>query len=495
MEVRTSFTPLDKATCYPAFKAHDVRFDGRVFVGVSSTGIYCRPVCRVKMPKEENCVFYSSAAAAEAAGYRPCLKCRPELAPGFAPVDAAARLSQKAALLMEEDCLCESSLEELAGSLHVTDRHLRRVFVSEYGVSPVQYLQTCRLLLAKSLLTDTNLSVTDVAFTAGFGSIRRFNALFKKHYRLCPSALRKQMLPSQIGDHDSITLFLGYRPPYLWDSILTFLGERAIPGVETVSDDAYHRTVAIMQGETACRGWITVRNAEKKNALAVTVSGTLLPALSFVLLRVKLLFDLQCDPAEIYLKLAGMNEMKAGLCVAGTRLPGCFDPFEMSVRAVLGQQITVKAARTLAGRIASVYGAEIQTPMEGLTHTFPAPEDFCKPDNFIEDDLGKLGVTSARARSIQALAKGILHGDIELSKSAAPDIQMGKLFALPGIGPWTVQYIAMRTLHWPDAFPHTDYGVKKALEGRSPKEILALAEKWRPWRAYATINLWNSLHI
>ncbi len=486
---KPSPTP-DAKIYYPAFKAHDARFDGRVFVGVSSTGIYCRPVCRVKMPKEENCTFYHGAAAAEAAGYRPCLKCRPELAPGFAPVDAAGRLSQKAALLIEEDGLCESSLTELACELDVTDRHLRRVFASEYGVSPVRYLQTYRLLLAKSLLTDTLLPVTDVAFAAGFGSVRRFNALFRQHYHLSPSSLRKQVKDIHADGRDSITLFLGYRPPYRWDAILTFLAGRAIPGVEAVADGAYYRTAALHQGGVSYRGWISVRHAEKKNALAVTVSSTLLPVLPKTLARVKHLFDLQCGPEEVFNRLAAMNELQDGLCVCGMRLPGCFDAFEMSVRAVLGQQVTVKAARTLAARVAAAYGTEIETPIAGLTHTFPAPVQLCDADEL----LGRgLGITGTRARCIGALAAALVGGEVELSRSADPGLQMKKLLGLPGFGEWTVQYIAMRALGWPDAFPHTDYGVKKALGDRTPKERLELAERWRPWRSYATIQLWNSL--
>lgn len=489
-----SIAPLDHKIYYPVFKSHDARFDGRVFVAVSSTGIYCRPVCRVKMPKEDNCAFYNSAAAAEAAGYRPCLRCRPELAPGFAPIDAGSRLSRKAALLMEDDCFYDSSIEKLAKELDVTDRHLRRSFLSEYGVSPVQYLQTYRLLLAKNLLTDTNLPVTDIAFTAGFGSVRRFNAVFKKHYRMSPSALRKQVKPAHLAGYDSITLYLGYRPPYLWNGILNFLQGRAIPGVELVSDNAYHRTVTLPHNQKMYRGWITVQHAEKKNMLSVTISGTLLPVLSKVLMRVKHLFDLHCDPVEIYDKLAVMNNIKEGMCVSGTRLPGSFDAFEMAVRAVLGQQITVKAAKTLATRIASTFGTEISTPFAELTHTFPTPEDFCALTGSIENHLGVLGVTGARARSILALASALRNGDLELSRNANPDIQRKKLLALPGFGPWTVQYIAMRALGWPDAFPDTDYGVKKALSGYSPKEIVELAEQWRPWRSYATIHLWNSLN-
>ena len=477
---------------YAALKAHDSRFDGRFFVGVSSTGIYCRPVCRVKTPKEENCTFYNSAASAEANGYRPCLKCRPELAPGIAPIDATAHLARKAARLIESDLSYDSSLEELAQLLGVTDRHLRRVFVAEYGVAPVQYKQTYRLLLTKSLLTDTQLTVTDVAFAAGFGSVRRFNTLFQKHYRMTPSSLRKQAKPLDAAERDSITLFLGYRPPYRWDSILAFLEGRAIPGVELVFDHAYHRTVVMPHNGQVHRGWLTVRHDEKKHVLALTISEALLPVASKVLARVKHLFDLYCEPEEVYRTLDVMNHIKAGICVPGTRLPGSFDAFEMAVRAVLGQQITVKAAQTLAMRIVEKMGAEIITPIAGLTHTFPTAADFCSLDH-IEDHLGVLGVTRTRSRSIQALAMGLLNGEIELTPNADPALQMQKLLDLPGFGPWTVQYIAMRALSWPDAFPHTDYGVKKALEGYSAKDILALAEAWRPWRAYATINLWNSL--
>ena len=489
---------LDRETYYPAFKANDARFDGRIFVGVSSTGIYCRPVCRAKMPKKENCTFYVSSAAAEAAGYRPCLLCRPELAPGLAPVDASPRLARRAALSMEENFPCENNLQELSAALGVTDRHLRRVFEAEFGVSPVQYLQTNRLLLAKSLLTDTGLPVTEIAFAAGFGSVRRFNALFRAHYRMTPSALRKESAPSA-GDGDGITLYLGYRPPYPWNDVLAFLAARAIPGVEAVSDGTYRRTAALSQDEKIYHGWISVRHDERgrikktRNALAVTLSRTLLPVLPKALARIKHLFDLQCDPAEIYAKLGVMNDIRDGLCAPGTRLPGCFDPFEMAVRAVLGQQITVKAARTLAGRIAAVYGTALAAPACGLTHTFPAAADFCAMGDSIQERLGVLGVTGARSRSIRALASAVSSGEIELTRSGDLDAQMKKILALPGFGPWTVQYIAMRALGWPDAFPHTDYGVKKALEGQTPKEILALSEQWSPWRAYATINLWNSL--
>jgi AraC family transcriptional regulator of adaptative response / DNA-3-methyladenine glycosylase II len=488
----TSTVPNKKA-CYAAFKAHDVRFDGRLYICVSSTGIYCRPVCRVKTPKLANCTFLPSAAAAEAAGYRPCLKCRPDLAPGLAVVDAPAQLARKAALIIEDDCLCDSGIASLAGNLGITDRHLRRVFAKEFGVAPVQYLQTRRLLLAKSLLTDTGLPVTKVAMAAGFGSIRRFNDLFRKNYRLSPSALRKCGAGATSAKDEGITVFLGYRPPYGWDRLIAFLGSRAIPGVEEVVDGVYRRTISARIGGERYSGWIAVSHAGKRNALSVTIEPALLPVLPRVLASVRNLFDLDCDPAEVYGTLAVMNAFKPGVCREGARVPGCVDPFEMGVRTVLGQQITVKAARTLATRLARQFGAPVTTPFEGLTHAFPTPEAMSDLGETIESRLGELGIIRSRSRSIRALAGAMIDGAVTLSPAADPGEQMRRLLELPGFGPWTVQYLTMRTLAWPDAFPHTDYGVKMAMDNRPPGEILALAEQWRPWRSYATINLWNSL--
>lgn len=493
MPLKGTHTPLlDDRACYAAMRANDSRFDGRFFCGVSSTGIYCRPICRVKPPKEENCSFFISAAAAEAAGYRPCLRCRPELAPGLAPVDSVTRLARIAALIMEEDLLTDRNIPELAAMLGITDRHLRRVFFAEYGVSPVQYLQTRRLLLAKNLLTDTQLSVTDVAMTAGFGSIRRFNDLFKKRYRLTPGSFRnKDKNPA--ADHDGITLSLEYRPPYAWNELLSFLAARAIPGVESVAQDTYRRTAAVKKGETTYYGWIAVSNRPRHNALSVTVAPTLLPVLPQVLARTRHLFDVDCNPANVYEKLATMNRLAADMCVPGIRLPGCFDPFEISLRAVLGQQVTVKAARTLATRLAQGLGKKLETPFAELAFTFPLPDDIRSLNAPIEDHLGPLGIIGARARSIRALAEALRNGSITLSPHADPGSEMEKLLQLPGLGPWTVHYIAMRALAWPDAFPHTDHGLKKALTGMSPEEMQTLAQTWSPWRSYATMTLWNSL--
>ncbi|RAV03477.1 adenosine deaminase [Paenibacillus sp. YN15] len=482
-----------KNALYAAFKAKDARFDGRFFVGISSTGIYCRPVCRAKQPKPENCTFYHTAAEAEQAGYRPCLLCRPELAPGSSITDATANLVYRAARMLEENCGSGLSLDELAARLGCTDRHLRRVFAAEYQVSPVQYLQTCRLLLAKNLLTDTELPVLEVAMAAGFGSLRRFNDLFKKQYQLSPTVLRKRA--SEKKRHNGgVTLALGYRPPYPWEDMLNFLAGRTIAGIDKVQNGEYMRTVRLATAEKKdVYGWVRVGHLPKKNALTVTLSEALLPVLPQVLARVRHLFDLYCDPNAVYETLQGMNDIRPGLCVLGTRLPGCFDAFEMAVRAVLGQQITVKAASTLAARMVDAYGTPIQTGIEGLTHIFPSPEDILALSGPIEHELGRLGVIAARAKTIDELARAIAQGEIDVNLPARPEEEMKKLMTIRGIGSWTAQYIAMRAMEWPDAFLETDAGVKKALQPHTSKELLKMAEAWRPWRSYATVSLWNSL--
>ncbi len=483
----------DSRAWYAAFKAKDARFDGRFFVGVSSTGIYCRPICPAKLPKEENCTFYESAASAEQAGYRPCLMCRPELAPGAAPVDATSALARKAARLLEENCGSGQNIEEYVHRLGCSDRHFRRAFTAAFRVSPVQYLQTCRLLLAKNLLTDTDLSVTDVAMAAGFGSLRRFNDLFKTRYRLSPTVLRRQASSAKGKDGD-VTLALGYRPPYQWRRMIGFLAQWAIPGVEAVNNDSYTRTVHYMNGEQKCvYGWVRVGHRPQKNALTVTINSALLPALPHLLVRVRNLFDLHCCPDAVYETLSVMNAVKPGLCEQGTRLPGCFEPFEMAVRAVLSQQITAEAAGTLAGRLAETYGTPVKAGLECLTHTFPSAHDIAALDGDIADRFGPLGVTRARAKTILALARKMVNGEIDFTLCVQPEAEIEKLLTIPGIGVWTAQYIAMRAMGWPDAFPHTDRGVKKALAPLSEDKILEMAEAWRPWRGYAMIHLWNSL--
>jgi AraC family transcriptional regulator of adaptative response / DNA-3-methyladenine glycosylase II len=475
---------LDADTCYRALRARDARFDGRFFVAVSSTRIYCRPVCTVKPPRRENCRFYPSHAAAESAGYRPCLRCRPELAPGNASVDATSRLAQAAASLIEDRALDEDGLEAIAARLGITDRHLRRAFGSEFGVSPVAFAQTQRLLLAKRLLTDTALPVTEVAFASGFGSLRRFNALFRERYRLQPSQLRRHMKASGAGAADALQFELAYRPPYDWPAVSGFLAARAIAGVEAVEQGRYRRAVRVdVDGKPAC-GWIEIAPSPRKPALRVAVSASLAKALPPVLSRVKALLDLACNPAEVALALGELARPRPGL-----RVPGAFEGFEVAVRAIVGQQVSVAAARAVAGRIAAACGEAVATPFGAIERTFPSAQAIA---DLPYGSIARLGMPGARAKTIVGLARAIADGKLELLPNADVEATLEKLRALPGVGEWTAQYIAMRALAWPDAFPHTDLGVMRALGERNPKRVLERAEAWRPWRAYAVMHLWNS---
>ena len=474
---------LDAQHCYHALRTRDARFDGRFYVGVASTRIYCRPVCTVKTPRQENCHFFPSAAAAEAAGFRPCLRCRPELAPGNASIDASARLAQTAAGLIEDGLLNESRIDRLAARLGVSDRHLRRVFQAEFGVSPITFAQTQRLLLAKRLLTDTAMRVTDVAMASGFRSFRRFNALLRTRYRLSPSDLRRQAGGAHPGDVHSFQL--GYRPPLDWDALLSFLGRRAIEAVELVDQGRYVRTVRVECGGKHHIGWIAARKAKRSCTIEVLLSASLAAAVPSVLARVKRLFDLSCNPDEIALVLGPLAARHPGL-----RLPGAFDGFELAVRAILGQQITVNAARTLAGRFTAGFGEAVQTPYPSVRRLFPSAEQVAA---LTPAQLAPIGVTSARASAIVSLARAVCEKGLVLEPGGEAESTLRRLRDLPGIGEWTAQYIAMRALSWPNAFPHTDHGVLKALGESNARKALTRASAWQPWRAYAVMHLWQSL--
>lgn len=484
---------LDNKTYFAAFKSKDSRFDGLFFVGIKTTGIYCRPLCRARMPKEENCSFFQTAAEAEKAGYRPCLRCRPELAPTLTGTTSYNALARKAVRMLEENSGNGMKLKKIAAKLGCTDRHLRRVFMEEFHVTPVEFLQTFRLLNAKNLLTDTDLSVIDVAMASGFGSLRRFNEVFQKHYHLTPTSLRKSTKEGS-QKQGEITIGVGYQQPLLWEQLLSFFSLRAIYGVEVIRDGFYYRTVrqTDREGKTLL-GWIKVGNVPEKKIVSVTISESLITVLSQILARIRQLFDLYCDPEVVYDALASMDDIKEGLRVKGTRIPGCMDPFEMSVRAVLGQQISVKAAGTIAGRIAEKFGTQIDTAIDGLKYVFPSAEDILSLEGKIEDHLGPLGIIATRARTILSLAQAFSYGHIDCTSSGNPEKEIKKLLQLPGIGSWTANYIAMRAMGWTDSFLETDYGIKKALTPMTQKEMLLCAQAWSPWRSYATINLWNSL--
>ncbi len=468
---------LDADACYRALTTHDPRFDGRFFVGVRSTRVYCRPVCTVRMPKRENCRFYPSAPAAERDGYRPCLRCRPELAPGFAAVDASARIVQASVALIDDGFLEERSLELLAGRIGVTSRHLRRVFEAELGVSPVEYAQTQRLLLAKRLLTDTALPVTEIAFASGFASVRRLNALFSERYRMAPSRLRAGRATQQ----DALTFALAYRPPYAWDAMLAFLSHRAVAGVEHCERRRFRRALSLSHRGQRHLGWIEVAQLRGRSALSVRVSHSLSRVVPQVLARVRQVFDVACDPAEVSRALGSLASATPGL-----RVPGGFDGFEIGVRAITGQQVSVRSMTTLLGRIAARYGTPLENAPAGLSVAFP---DAATLASAAAQDVAALGMPISRARTIVALARAVADG-LELAPHVDIDATLVRLQQIPGIGPWTAQYIALRGLGWPDAFLPTDLGVKRALGEASEKRVLALAERWRPWRAYAVIHLW-----
>ena len=484
-------TPLDADACYRAVAAHDARFDGAFFIGVTSTGIYCRPVCRVKTPRRENCRFFAHASQAEGAGFRPCLRCRPELAPqtlAWSAQDASALLAQHAARLLDSPDAWGDEVPSVAGlaaRLGVSDRHLRRVFEAELGVSPMDWLQTRRLLAAKQLLADTRLPVAQVALAAGFASLRRFNAAFAAQYRMSPTALRRD--GSEPAPRDGIAVTLGFRPPYDVREMLQFLQQRGIAGVEQI-DQSTHTVARTLRLDDDTRGWIACRFEPEQHRVQVRVADSLAPQLPRVIARVRAWLDLDADPAAIHAVLGADFPALAGL-----RVPGTLDGFELAVRAVLGQQVTVAAARTLTTRLVERFGTPLATPIDGLTRLFPTPATLATATG---DELGQLGLVRQRQAAIHALAQAVSSGQISLHAGADVAATMDALKALPGIGAWTADYIALRALRWPDAFPSGDVALQKALapEGQrlTARAAESRAERWRPWRAYAVIRAWHS---
>ncbi|MDH0645391.1 helix-turn-helix domain-containing protein [Pseudomonas sp. GD03858] len=491
--------PPESDACYQALKAHDARFDGAFFAAVTSTGIYCRPVCRVKTPRRENIRFYRHAAQAEAAGFRPCLRCRPELAPraaSWSTEDASRILALQAARLMDEPDALSSivpvlanqpqttggAMARIAGHLGVSDRHLRRIFEAHFGVSPLQYLQTRRLLAAKQLIADTQLPMTQVALSSGFASVRRFNDAFSRHYGLNPSALRRAR---SVVDGQGASVRLGWRPPYDVGAMLQFLHLRALSGVERVQGWEYARTLQVVQRGQACSGWLRVRFDEARAQVLLTVSDSLAVALPTLISRVRAAFDLDADPQAIHALLQATFPASDGV-----RVPGTLEGFELAVRAVLGQQITVAAACTLGKRLVAAFGMPVETPIAGLDRLFPTPAALATASG---DALGRLGITRQRQGALKALAEAVLDGRLLLRPGVDVAATCAALRALPGIGDWTAQYIALRALRWPDAFPAGDVALHKALGVSSARAATQAAEGWRPWRGYAVLRAWQGL--
>ncbi|MGH1471815.1 MAG: Ada metal-binding domain-containing protein [Cellvibrionaceae bacterium] len=521
VENQASITPLavlDSEECYAAMQAHDARFDGVFFVAVSTTKIYCRPICRVRIPKIDRCTFYHHAASAEQAGYRPCLRCRPELAPGNAQMDAVKRVAQLAALRIKSGALSDIGVEGLAEEFGISDRQLRRAIDIEYGVSPINLAQTYRLLLAKQLLTDTQLNMTDIAFASGFSSVRRFNDAFKTKYRLNPSELRKtnnrkKLAKKQSAKNQPITntsqaneegilLRLGYRPPLAWHTLIHFLCSRGHSRVDCIKKNkhgevVYCKTVSISVPQDngkiktlTTTGWISASQDEKKHQIIVRISNSLSPHLVALQIKLRELFDLDANPAVIENHLSRDKTLKKIIKeTPGIRIAGTLDGFELALRAVLGQQISVKAATTVFGRFVDKFGDDVETPIEGLDKTSPNPITIAQAS--LEEIIG-LGLTQRRAATVKELALATVNGKIPWDKNDH-DLILKELLALPGIGPWTTQYVAMRALREPNAFPESDLGLMRSLNAEKPIDVLARAKKWAPWRAYGAMYCWTGL--
>jgi AraC family transcriptional regulator of adaptative response / DNA-3-methyladenine glycosylase II len=480
---------IDPRQCEQARLARDPRFDGLFFTGVLSTGIYCRPICPAPAPKAENVVYFPSAAAAAEAGLRPCLRCRPEAAPGTPAWNGTSATVARGLSLIRQGALNHGNLEQMAARLGVGSRHLRRLFKAHIGASPTAIANTQRIQFAKKLLDETRLPITQVAFAAGFGSIRRFNAAFRKAFGGTPTDMRRRdrETPTQASDSFKCALSLPYRPPFDWEGMLTFLRFRAIPGVECVTSDSYIRTVRI--GET--KGSMTIHRHAKRAALVAQLRLSDSNRLMEIVERIRRIFDLDANMEAIYAVLNRDPLLKKAIAKhPGFRLPGAWEPFEIVLRAIVGQQISVKAARTICGRIIERAGKVFESQANrGLKFFFPTI------DELLRADLTGVGLTEKRHTYLLALCKSILTDDAILAVGGRlPDL-IQQLTDLPGIGDWTANYIAMRGLGEPDAFPANDLGIIKALVGEekrpSRNRILERSQNWRPWRAYAAVYLWR----
>ncbi len=468
---------------YQILHARDVRFDGQFFVGVASTGIYCRPICPAQVPRRDRCTFYRNAAAAEGAGYRPCLRCRPELAPGLAPVDGTKRLARAIVDRLHCGALSEGTLEDLADEFSLSSRQLRRIVLSEFGVTPVAIARTRRLLLAKQLLTDSSLRLVDIAFASGFSSVRQFNRAFLQAYRMAPSTMRRSRTDTPA---EGIPLKLGFRPPLAWNALTGFLVSRSDGLSQGMVAGHYVRTVRLGKAE----GWIAARPVAE-GVLLVQVAPSLLSCLPELQQRLRRLFDLDTHPGQIEHHLVQDEALAVFIRQCpGLRLPGTIDGFELALRAILGQQISVKAASTLFKRVVERFGTAVETPFEGIDRLAPSAADIAQLQ---VQQLLDCGITRRRAETIRLLAQAVADQCLVLEPSADPASTREQLLALPGIGPWTVEYVAMRALADPDAFPPSDLGLLKGMNASTPAELNTHADHWRPWRAYAAFHIWHSL--
>lgn len=493
---RSALPPAD--VCQRALNARDARFDGLFFVGIVTTGVYCRPVCPTRRARPTNRRFFLSPAAAEHAGFRPCLTCRPELAPGRAPVDAVPRLAHRAARRIAAGALNSHTVAELAGELGVSERHLRRALEREFGVSPVELAQTHRLLLAKRLLADTGLSVTRIAYASGFQSLRRFNSAFRDRYRLSPTGLRRSLSRSSGPRRadgakpapDFLRLTLAYRPPLCWKALVTLLRRDALPGVEIVEGRRYGRTVRL-----AGRSGIVVaedpgphENGHPGSHIDIDVSASLLPALMPLLARLRLLFDLDAEPAVVDGSLAQSGLDALVRRRPGVRIPGAFDGFEVACRVLLrGRARPGGRTSEAALRFVESLGEPVDTGIPELSRFAPGPERVAEAS---PSALVAMGLPPRRAVALTALARRVVHGNLRLEPGADVAVTHRRLMEIDGVGDQQATAIVMRALGWPDAFPVTDRGLQRASGASTPSRLRERAETWRPWRAYAAVHLW-----
>jgi len=467
---------LDRKVCDRARRSRDARFDGKFFIAVTSTRIYCRPICPARSPKDENVRYYATAAAAQAAGFRPCLRCRPEASPGTPAWSGTSSVVSRALRLIGDGALDREGVEELADRLGVTARHFRRLFVQHLGATPIEVALTRRVHFAKKLIDETHLPISQIAFAAGFGSLRRFNGEIRRTFSRTPTELRKLSRKRTDGS-DSYRFRLSYRPPYDWAQVIGFLAARATPGVEAIEADRYQRTISI----DGASGTIAIGPADEGHALILDVRFGDPRALLTIVERVRRMFDLGADPSVIAQQLSGEVLLRRAVAAhAGIRTPGAWDAFEITVRAILGQQISVKAATTIAGRIAQRWGSPLDA--SPLNRLFPTP------DQLADAPLEEVGIISSRASTLRSLARAVRDGSVVFDGVSTLD----SLRAIPGIGDWTAQYVAMRALNEPDAFPSGDLVLRKMAGDCSVRELERRSEAWRPWRAYAVMLLWQA---
>lgn len=489
--------------CERALNARDARFDGLFFVGITTTGIYCRPVCRTRRANSDHRRFFRSPAAAERAGFRPCLRCRPELAPGRAWIDAVPRLAQAAARRIGAGALNGGSVAGLAAEFGVTERHLRRALEREVGVSPVELAQTHRLLLAKRLLADTGLPVTRIAFASGFQSLSRFNTVFRERYRLSPTALRRSLRSNgDPGDtpenasgtaaqgDDLLRLTLAYRAPLAWDVLIRLLWGDAIPGVEIVRGRRYGRTVRLdgRSGVVFAEVAAGVNGHDTDPHLNIDVSPSLLPALMPLLARLRQLFDLDAEPAVVD---ACLEQGGLGALVQrrrGVRIPGALDGFEVAARVLLrGRARPGTAPSARAARVARALGEPLDTGIEGLTRLAPDAQRVAEAG---ASSLAALGVPRRRAEAVAIVARMVAEGALRLEPGSDVTATRRALMGIEGVGDSLATSIVMRALYWPDAFPVSDPALQRAAGASTPGLLRDRAETWRPWRAYAALHLW-----